>query len=137
MSDPRTEAAAAAMWEQRPMLRTADGAPRPWAEVPRWSYGARYRGQAQVALAAADAADPLRQKRSVATLNELEELPVGSIIADFGKGGTLMDSPVIACKTAHGDWQVMGGPPERRWRSASVLEGAAGVPLTVLSNPAT
>lgn len=62
MSDARVEAAAAAMWAQRPMLRTADGAPRPWAEVPGRTYGARYRGQAEVALAAADAATPILSK---------------------------------------------------------------------------
>lgn len=60
MSDPRIEAAAAAMWEQRPMTRTEDGSPRPWDEVPGRLYAARYRGQAQAALAAADAVDPLR-----------------------------------------------------------------------------
>lgn len=81
MSDPRTESAAAAMWEQRPMMRTADGAPRPWAEVPGWSYGARYRGQAEVALAAADAVDPLRGDGVIVI--EIPEEPMGDVVHDY------------------------------------------------------
>lgn len=79
--DPRIEAAAAAMWEQRPMMRTAEGSPLPWAEVPAWSYGARYRGQARVALAAADAVDP-RTPRTIETAEELDALPIGSVVLD-------------------------------------------------------
>lgn len=78
-TDRRIEAAAAAMWEQRPMMRTDDGAPRPWDEVPARSYGARYRGQAQVALAAADAVDP-RKPRTITTVEELDALPEGSVV---------------------------------------------------------
>ena len=82
--DPRVEAAAAAMWEQRPMMRTQDGAPRPWDEVPGRSYGARYRGKAQVALAAADAVDP-HKPRTVTTIEELDALPDEAVVrSDFG-----------------------------------------------------
>lgn len=53
--DPRVEAAAAAMWWQRPMIRLDDGSPLPWADLTEGGpYAKRYRAQAAVALAAAD-----------------------------------------------------------------------------------
>ena len=82
-TDPRVEAAAAAMWEQRPMMRTEDGAPRPWDEVPARSYGARYRGQAQVALAAADAVDH-RTPRMIETDAASRERLVNLLLAHRG-----------------------------------------------------
>lgn len=88
-TDPRVEAAAAALWEHRPMMRTADGSPRPWDEVPAWSYGARYRSQAQVALAAADAVDP-RKSRTITTAEERDSLPAGTVLRS--------DAGTIACR---------------------------------------
>ena len=97
-TDPRVEAAAAALWEQRPMMRTTDGAPRPWAEVPAWSYGARYRDQARVALVAADAVAP--RPRTIMERHEdngPDELAPLSVVLSAGKpaimqhDGTFMD----------------------------------------------
>jgi hypothetical protein len=51
----RVEAAASAMWEQRPMRRDNEGAPVPFSEMRESYYRPRYIGQADVALAAADA----------------------------------------------------------------------------------
>lgn len=123
--DPRIEAAAAAMWEQRPMMRTADGAPRPWAEVPAWSYGARYREQARVALAAADAVDP-RKPRTITTVEELDALSVGSVIrADNGEVFEKQaDGPY--CDGPH-DWQSFEGT---FWNGETFV-----FPITVLHEP--
>ena len=72
-------------------------------------------------------------KRIISDAEELNVMPVGSIIADFGKDDSLLDCPVIACKLPFGAWQVMGNT--RRWSSKEVIAGAGGVPLTVLHNP--
>lgn len=52
----RVEAAASAMWDQRPMIRLEDGSPKPFSQVrTQYPYRDRYTRQAEVALAAADA----------------------------------------------------------------------------------
>ncbi|MFJ4288023.1 hypothetical protein ACIPY0_20470 [Paenarthrobacter nicotinovorans] len=50
----RVEAAAGAMWEQRPMRRDSNGAPVPFEDIRETYYRPRYMGQAEVALSAAD-----------------------------------------------------------------------------------
>lgn len=68
---------------------------------------------------------------TVTSAMQLDRLPVGSVIVDAG----VRDSPVVACKAARGDWQVMGDDPERRWRPHEMIEGAAGQPLDVVYRP--
>jgi hypothetical protein len=51
--DEAVEAAAAAMWERRPMTRLEDGSPKPFSEVRTSYYRSRYIGQARAALEAA------------------------------------------------------------------------------------
>jgi hypothetical protein len=52
ISDEAVEAAAAAMWEKRPMTRTSDGAPLPFGDAHRYQR-IRFRDQARAALEAA------------------------------------------------------------------------------------
>jgi hypothetical protein len=61
------------------------------------------------------------------TQQQLDALPVGSIVADL----YIPDSPVIACKAVRG-WAILGDDPDRRWWSFEMLQGAEGRPLTVL-----
>ena len=67
----------------------------------------------------------------VTTAVGLDLLPVGSIVID----NSFVDSPVIACKALRGDWQLLGGDPERRWWSYEMIAGCARQPLLVLYRP--
>ena len=73
--------------------------------------------------------------RTITTPEELDALPVGSIIADFGPGRSWNDSAVIACKAAAGDWTIMGGDPDRRWQSSAVFVTSLGHVVAVLHDP--
>ena len=122
--DPRVEAAAAAMWEQRPMMRTADGAPRPWADIPAWSYGARYRGQARAALAAADTVDP-RTSRTIETAEEANALPIGSVVSDADGN---------PARKFAGGWRTMVAEPDgSAWLSGCMED--PDFPAAVLLTP--
>lgn len=67
--------------------------------------------------------------RIITTVEELDSLPVGSIVAMIGSEP---DSPAVACRAARG-WQFLGEDPERRYLSSSVMP--ASEPITVLHNP--
>jgi len=65
---------------------------------------------------------------------QLDALPVGSIVIDpFDENE---NAPVVACKTARGDWQIMGDDPERRWSPQSIVE-CARQSLRVIHQPST
>jgi hypothetical protein len=49
---------------------------------------------------------------------ELDALPVGSVIADI----TEPDALAVACKAVRG-WQFLGDDPERRYLSIAMLPG--------------
>ena len=69
---------------------------------------------------------------TITTWEELDALPVGSIVID--PFDAKEDAPVICCKTAWGDWQLLGGDPERRWSPQSIVECAQGT-LRVIHKP--
>lgn len=64
--------------------------------------------------------------RTINTEEELDTLPVGSIVAMIGSEP---DSPAVACRAVSG-WQFLGGDPERRYASSSLMP--APEPITVL-----
>lgn len=68
---------------------------------------------------------------AVMTVAEMEELPTGSIIIDNG----VPDAPAVACKTGYGDWQVLGGDPERRWWSEEMFPDDHSQSFVVVYNP--
>jgi hypothetical protein len=74
--------------------------------------------------------------KQVSTAEELDALPVGSVILDLGADGIEADAPVVACKTGWGDWQVMNNHPERRWQSREVMDGVLENLLVVVYTPA-
>ena len=47
--------------------------------------------------------------RVIETVEELEALPVGSVVLDTGPERQLSNAPVVLCKTGWGDWQNLGG----------------------------
>lgn len=69
--------------------------------------------------------------RTITTAEELDALPVGSIVAMIGSEP---DSPAVACRAVRG-WQFLGEDPERRHLSASIMPSPE--PLTVLHEPRT
>ena len=69
------------------------------------------------------------QPRTVTTVEELDKLPVGSIVAMIGSEP---DSPAVACRAVRG-WQFLGEDPERRYLSSSLMP--APEPITVLHHP--
>lgn len=69
-----------------------------------------------------------RSTRTVSSVKQLEDLPVGSIIAELSEP----DAPALACKAVRG-WQFLGGDPERRYISSSIYEdGHPSLRLVVL-----
>jgi|GEM_PF-5058297 len=79
----------------------------------------------------AEGGTPVTQQE-ITTWEELNALPVGSIVID--PFDAKEDAPVICCKTAWGDWQLLGGDPERRWSPQSIVECAQGT-LRVIHTP--
>ena len=73
----------------------------------------------------------------VGTLEELEALPVGSVVLDLGPDRSEADAPVVACKALAGDWVVMGEGDEdgRRWWSAEVMSAAQASVLMCVHRP--
>lgn len=81
-------------------------------------------------LAILEAAAPhLMAPRLITTAEELDALPVGSIVAMIGSEP---DSPAVACRAVRG-WQFLGGDPERRYLSSSLAPTEE--PITVLHVP--
>ena len=77
ISDEAVEAAAAAMWEKRPMQRTNDGAPLPLGEA-KYYQRVRYLDQASAALEAAAPylmADAWEQGREDGLWSDMETHP--------------------------------------------------------------
>jgi hypothetical protein len=70
-----------------------------------------------------------RKPRTITTAEELDALPVGSIVAMIGSEP---DSPAVACRAVRG-WQFLGDDPERRYLSSSLMPSAE--PITVLFEP--
>lgn len=64
----------------------------------------------------------------ITTLEELDALPVGSIVADLNEP----DAPAVACRAVRG-WQMLGDDPDRRYFSSDLAPAA--IPLTVLHRP--
>ncbi|WP_022886383.1 hypothetical protein [Glaciibacter superstes] len=79
--------------------------------------------------------EAVKRPQTISTVEELDALPVGSVILDLGPNRSLANAPVVACKTAHGDWTVMGGNPERRWQSYEIARDAEGSVLIVVHTP--
>ena len=67
--------------------------------------------------------------RVITTVDELEALPVGSIVAMIGSEP---QSPSVACRAVRG-WQFLGDDPERRYLSSSLMPSPE--PITVLHEP--
>jgi len=97
--------------------------------------------EAEAFMAAIDKSEPTEEAKPqamsddytrVETWEQLNALPVGSIIID--PFDAKENAPVIACKTARGDWQIMGDHPERRWSPQSIVE-CARQPLRVIHQP--
>ena len=68
------------------------------------------------------------------TVDDLEALPVGSVIVDpiDAKG----DAPVVGCKNSGGFWNVLGErDPDRVWWSGSIVEGSTSGMLRVVYTP--
>jgi hypothetical protein len=78
--------------------------------------------------AAAQREDEPMKPYQITTLEELDELPIGSIVADL----TVPDSPAVACRAVRG-WQMLGDDPERRYLSHALAPNST--PLTVLHRP--
>jgi len=85
----------------------------------------------RTAPAAADAvlAAGYRKPATITTAEELDALPVGSVVAMIGSEP---DSPAVACRAARG-WQFLGADPERRYNSSSLMPSPE--PITVLHTP--
>lgn len=81
-------------------------------------------------------ADAWSAMKQITTAEELDALPVGSVVLDLGADGIEADAPVVACKADRGDWQVINNHPERRWHSREVMDGALGNLLVVVYTPA-
>lgn len=67
--------------------------------------------------------------RTITSAEELEALPVGSIVAMIGSEP---DAPAVACRAVRG-WQFLGGDPERRYLSSALMPSPE--PITVLHEP--
>ena len=69
------------------------------------------------------------------TVDDLQALPVGSVIVDpFDAKG---DSPVVACKNSGGFWDILGErDPDRVWWSGSLVESSVSGLLRVVYVPA-
>ena len=67
--------------------------------------------------------------RVLHTPDELDELPIGSVIADI----TEPDSPAVACKAVRG-WQFLNDDPDRRYEATAMLP-APKLKIVVLWRP--
>ena len=73
--------------------------------------------------------------RVISTVEELEALPVGSVVLDTGPERQLSNAPVVLCKTGWGDWQNLGDDPLRRWWSKEIIPVAKGNVLLCVWEP--
>lgn len=73
--------------------------------------------------------------QQITTPEQLDALPVGSVILDLGKHLSEADAPVISCKAADGDWWVAGTPRIRRWRSFEIVRDSTGSVLVCVYRP--
>ena len=73
--------------------------------------------------------------RVIETVEELEALPVGSVVLDTGPERQLSNAPVVLCKTGWGDWQNLGDDPLRRWWSKEIIPVAKGNVLLCVWEP--
>jgi len=71
----------------------------------------------------------------ITTAEELNALPVGSVVVDLGPDRTEATAPLVACKGAPGDWQILGDDPERRWISATIARCAEESVLVCVYRP--
>ncbi len=69
------------------------------------------------------------QQPLISEVAELEDLPVGAVIAMIGE---FPDAPAVACKCPTG-WQFVGQDPRRYWHSSDLAP--VKEPLTVLHDP--
>jgi hypothetical protein len=103
-----------------------DAAEKYLAERFKWN-GALLRETAREVVEAT--APHLMAPRLITTAEEMEALPVGSVVAMIGSEP---DSPAVACRAVRG-WQFLGGDPERRYLSSSLMPSSE--PVTVLHDP--
>ena len=79
----------------------------------------------------ADSLEAATKPRTVSTVEGLDALPIGAVIAYIGD---VPDSPAIACKTSDG-WAFLGEAPYIRRHSSDLVP--AKWPLVVLHDPRT